>query len=277
MTLDDRVTPLRDGLASVVLEGLVPAQRYVEPQRLRLAVPAAGVRRSPDPWAEQVDQLLFGEQFDALESAQGWTWGQARRDGYVGYVETAALAPLGAAATHRVAAVHAYAFASPDIKAPATGPYSLNALVTAAARDGRFLQAEGGGWFVAEHLAPVGMFDADFVAVAERFLGAAYVWGGREGQGLDCSGLVQQALLACGRACPRDTDHQAQMGRPIAAEALRRGDLVFWPGHVAIALDSGRILHASGHQMAVVIEPLAEAVARIASAGGGEPGGCRRL
>ena len=277
MTRDPRVTPLRDGLASRALEGLVRADRYVEPQRVAVAVPAASLLAAADPGAERVDQVLFGEAFDMLARDGAYAWGQARRDGYVGYVEAAALGPTDVAPTHRVAAGRTYAFARPDFKAAASGPYSLNSLVAEEGREGRFLKAAGAGWFFAGHLAPVGVFETDFVAVAERFLGSAYVWGGREGAGFDCSGLLQQALFACGRACPRDSDQQAGLGRPIGRGGLRRGDLVFWQGHVAIMVDRRRMLHANAHHMAVIVEPLAEATARIAAAGGGEPVGYRRL
>jgi hypothetical protein len=128
------------------------------------------------------------------------------RDGYVGFVETAALAPAGAPPTHSVAALRTYAFARPDMKARASGPYSLNSLLAVEAREGRFAKVEGAGWFPDIHLTPIGIFEPDPVAVAERHLGAPYLWGGRESVGLDCSGLVQQALFACGLGCPRDTD-----------------------------------------------------------------------
>jgi cell wall-associated NlpC family hydrolase len=275
---DPRVTPLREGLASRALEGIVPAGRYVDPVMRVAAVPAAALRRRPEPGAEQLDQLLFGEPFAVLDEAGGFAWGQAPRDGYVGYVALADLAtPSAAAPTHRIAALHAYAFDKPDIKTRAAGPYPINALIAEEAREGRFVKAVGAGWMAAEHLAPIGMFEADFVAVAERCVGAAYLWGGRQSAGLDCSGLVQLALLACGRACPRDTDQQAQMGRPVTAGQTRRGDLVFWRGHVGIVLDGGRLLHANAHHMAVAIEPLATAAERIRAAGLGEPTAYRRL
>lgn len=278
MSGDPRVTPLREGLASRSLEGIAAASRYVDPAARVAAVPAAALRRGPESGAEQLDQVLFGERFDVLDEGGGFAWGQASRDGYVGYVALADLVEApAAAATHRIAALHTYAFEKPDIKTRAAGPYPINALITEEAREGRFVKAAGAGWIVAGHLAPIGVFATDFVAVAERCVGAAYLWGGREGAGLDCSGLVQLALFACGRACPRDTDQQAQMGVAVAAGETRRGDLVFWRGHVGIILDGGRLLHANAHHMAVAIEPLAGAVERIRAAGAGEPTAYRRL
>ncbi|HEY2358751.1 MAG TPA: NlpC/P60 family protein [Phenylobacterium sp.] len=276
-TEDPRVTPMRDGIASRSLEGLVSAEVYLDPKTMSCVVPAAGIHRAPDVASEQMDQILFGETFEVIEEEGGFLWGQARRDGYVGFVVDAALAPPTPEPTHRIAAVRTYAFAEPSIKSRAAGPYSMNALVAVEDQEGRLCKVAGAGWITAEHLAPIGVFETDLATVAERFLGAPYLWGGRESLGLDCSGLVQQALFACGLACPRDADQQAHLGREIPRGDFGRGDLVFWKGHVAIGLDAERVVHANGHHMMVAIEPLETAISRIEAAGVGGPTGFRRL
>ena len=276
MSRDARVTLARADLAARALEGLVSAGSYADPAPRSVIIPAAALRRSPDLGAEQLDQVLFGEIFDVLDEQDGFAWGQSRRDGYVGFVESAALGPAGGLATQRVSVIRTYAFAEPSIKTRAFGPYSINALVRIEAREGRFAKAAGAGWFIEDHLAPIGRFEDDVAAVAERFLGAPYLWGGRESLGLDCSGLTQQALAACGIAYPRDTDQQQQLGEPLAAEELKRGDLVFWTGHVAMMLDGQRIIHANAHHMATAIEPLSQTRARYVAAGVGEPTAYRR-
>lgn len=263
---DLRLVLARPDLAAASLEGLVSAKAYAPTRPHRCIAPSAGLRRAPDPDTEQLDQLLFGEGFAVLETQGAWAFGQARRDGYVGFVRAADLAEGAASPTHRVRALRAYAFSRPDIKSPPVGLYSLNALVRVEAGEGRFARAADGGWFTASQLAPIGAFEADPAGVAEQFLHAPYQWGGRESLGLDCSGLVQQALYACGLACPRDSDQQAALGRPVAQEALRRSDLVFWPGHVGLMLDETRLIHANARNMAVTIDPLAEALERIGQA-----------
>lgn len=268
---DARLTLARDDLADQALQGLVKAARFDKTKAFHCAVPAAAVRRAPDAEAEQLDQLLFGETFRALESKGGWAWGQAGRDGYVGHVRLDDLEAGAVAATHRVSALRAYAFSRPDLKSRPVALLSFNALVAVEAEEGKYLKAEGSGWIAAVQLAPIGLHETDPAAVAERFLGAPYQWGGRESLGLDCSGLVQQALHACGRYCPRDSDQQQALGHGVAATHLVRGDLVFWKGHVGMMLDSARLLHANAFHMQVAIEPLAEAVARI-----GEPVALRR-
>jgi cell wall-associated NlpC family hydrolase len=277
VSFDPRVTPLRDGIAARALEGVLPAEVYLDPKPLRCAVPAAAIRRSPDAASEQMDQLLFGEVFDVIEEEGAFLWGQAHRDGYVGFVEAAALAPPGPTPTHWISAIRTYAFAEPTIKSKASGPYSMNAQVTVETVEGRLARVAGAGWMAVEHLSPIGAFARDPAAVAERYLGAPYLWGGRESLGLDCSGLVQQAMFACGLACPRDADMQQALGHEIARAEFGRGDLVFWKGHVAIGLDASRILHANAHHMAVAVEPLDAAVERIKAAGSGEPTAFRKF
>jgi len=112
---------------------------------------------------------------------------------------------------------------------------------------------------------------ADFVAVAERFVGTPYLWGGKSSIGIDCSGLAQVALNAAGTGCPRDSDLQQDgLGRalnPAEYKQLQRGDLIYWKGHVAIVRDAGTIVHANAHHMATVVENTREAIARIKAAG----------
>ena len=276
MKHDPRITPCRDGIAARSLEGILEAEVYLDPKAMSCTGPAAGLHAAPDVNSEQMDQLLFGERFEVLEEEGGWLFGQAARDGYVGFVQAAALGPVAPMSTHRISSLRTYAFAENSIKSRASGPYSINSLVAVEAVEGKLAKVTGAGWMTAEHLSPIGWFEHDWAAVAERFVGAPYLWGGRESLGLDCSGLVQQALFACGYACPRDTDQQQEMGAEISAADFGRGDLVFWQGHVAIGLGEGRIVHANGYHMATAVEPLSEAIARI-GAGGSPVTGYRRV
>ena len=274
---ESRPTLARPDLAAADLEGLVAAKRYGAARRRQLGSVGAAIYPAPDLTAEVLDELIYGEQFDVLETRADFHWGRACRDGYVGFVHKWAFARHVEAPTHWVRALRTYAFAEPSIKAPSIGPYSMNSLVHVDVEEGDFARA-GKIWFWRGHLAPVGLgFERDWAGVAERFLGAPYLWGGRTSLGLDCSGLVQQALYACGRACPRDTDQQAHLGEALTRDQLQRGDLVVWRGHIGLMLDETRLLHANAHHMAVAIEPLADAIARIAAGPAGDPTTFRRL
>lgn len=270
-----RLTLARADLAAASLEGIVAAGRYEPTRAMRVAAPVASIFSAPDPASERLDELIYGERFDVLETAGGYAWGQAARDGCVGFVSADALAPPGPLPTHRIAALRADALAAPSSEASVIGPISLNALVAVEAEEGAFSRAADGAWFRTADLAPIGAFERDPVAVAERFLGAPYLEGGRTSAGLDGAGLVQQALYACGRACPRTDDQQLGLGREITRAEAGRGDLVGRPGHIGLLLDEARLIHADAHHGAVVIEPLGVAIARIET--GGSPAVFRRL
>jgi hypothetical protein len=268
MSFDPRITPARPDLAAKHLEGKVAAARFVEGEEREVIDAQAPVRRAPTPDAEQMSEALMGERVTVFEfDGEGWAWGQLGSDGYVGYLPASALMAPRAAPTHKVTALRTLAFPGPSIKQPPSLAPPLGSRVTVLRQQDRFAVAPA-GYFPASHLAPLGHVETDFVAVAERFLGTPYLWGGKTSSGLDCSGLVQVALGACGIVCPRDSDMQEQaLGRPIDLAEARRGDLVFWKGHVAIVRDEMTLLHANAFHMAVAIEALAEGIARIRAAG----------
>ncbi len=270
------MTLARPDLAANALEGVARADAYAETSAMRVAAPSAWISAAPTAGAEHVDQLLFGERFDVLATDGDFAWGQARRDGYVGFVERRLLGDNLETPSHWLAVRCSFAFAEPSVRATPFGPLSMNALLTVAETEGAFVRIPGAGWVAASHVEAIGVFRDDPASIAEAFAGAAYLWGGREADGLDCSGLIQQALQACGLAAPRDTDQQATLGIGLAAAKLRRGDLVAWKGHIGIMLDAECLLHANAHHMAVASEPLAEAVGRIAAAGHGQPIAYRR-
>ncbi len=261
--MDKRVTLIRDGIAAISLEGLVAADEYRALSPRRCATGRTLVRNAASRGAPMISELLFGEAFDVLFEQDGFAFGQGRRDGYVGFVDLAALRPAGEPPTHRVSALSTLAFSRPDIKAPEPAIAPQNSLLRVIGREGRFVEVEGLGFVIEAHLALVGVHDRDPAGVALSYLGAPYLWGGRTVAGLDCSGLVQQALTACGRFAPRDSDQQQAAYPEIGQDQLRRGDLVFWPGHVAMMIDEARIVHANGFHMQTAIEPLSEALARI--------------
>jgi hypothetical protein len=268
LNFDPRITPARPDLAAKHLEGKVAAARFLAGEQREVIDAQAPMRAGPAPDAPLVTEALMGERVTIYEfNDEGWAWGQLADDGYVGWLPANALLAPRAAPTHRVTALRTLAFPAPSIKLPPVVMPPLGAKLTVTREQDRFAVSPL-GFVPAGHLAPLDHREADFVAVAERFIGAPYLWGGKTNYGLDCSGLVQVALNACGIACPRDSDMiERQMGHAIDVGQTRRGDLVFWKGHMAIVRDAAAIVHANAFHMAVAIEPIAEAIARISAAG----------
>jgi cell wall-associated NlpC family hydrolase len=273
---DRRLLAANGRVAHIALRGAVTARRFVAPVRRLVAVPVADLLAAPDGARDR--QLLFGEAFDVLEIDRGHAFGLAPRDGYVGYVAAGALTDA-AAPTHRVAARATHVYTAPDIKTGEIATLSLGSRVAVADDGAPLARLATGGFVPAVHLAPLDRPEPDPVAVAERLLGTPYLWGGNSAFGIDCSGLVQIAALACGLPCPGDSDLQAAaLGTAAPHDApYARGDLVFWQGHVAIVAEPDRLVHANAHRMAVAVEGLGAAIARIADQGGGPPTGRGRL
>jgi cell wall-associated NlpC family hydrolase len=269
---DPRLTPARPDLAAKYLEGKVEARRFVVGEEFEIIDSLAPLRIEPSSDAEQKTQALKGEHVTIYErNGEGWAWGQLNSDGYVGWLPDGALAKPGAAPTHKVTALQTLAFPGPSIKLPPTRALPLGARLAVRRSDGAFAVMHDGLYVPQQHLGALDANESDFVAVAERFAGTPYLWGGKTSLGIDCSGLVQVALDAVGIGCPRDSDMQeAALGRALPeseSKNLQRGDLIFWEGHVAIVRDAETIVHANAYHMATAVENTRAAIARITAAG----------
>jgi cell wall-associated NlpC family hydrolase len=266
---DKRLHAIRPDLADERLRGQVSSDRFVAGRPAHIVVPVANVLKEPSADAGLSTQLQLGESVTVFDETGGWAWVQGGFDGYVGYVEAGSIGNVGAPATHVVRVPRTFIYSGPDLKLPHRASLSMGASVavtgSAETRGTRYAVLASGEAIIAEHLAPRGHDADDFVAVAEMLALTPYLWGGCTGFGIDCSGLVQLSMRMAGRKALRDSDMQAEtLGEPIEPGGqLRRGDLVFWKGHVAIMTDPETILHANGHTMMVSRERLADAVDRI--------------
>lgn len=265
---DRRLTPARPDLAALHLRGTVEAPRYAEGKLMHVVAEVTDMRPEPSLTAAIDTQALFGQDVMVYDVQQSWAWVQLLSDHYVGYVAIEALSEGACAATHRLRVNRSFIYPGPNMKLPVSGALPLNAGLRIVAKEGDFLQLAQGGYVFAAHAAPLTAHETDFVAVAERLLGVPYLWGGKSALGIDCSGLVQLALACAGFEAPRDTDLQEKhLGSAIPFDVSlsnpRRGDVVFWKGHVGVMRDAHELLHANAHHMLAASEPLADAVARI--------------
>lgn len=270
--LDPRRHVYRDDLAAESLRDRVQAQRYVTGELRQVVGAVAPIRIVPRFDAPLLTEALAGELASVYDAAEGWAWVQLEEDGYVGYMPINNLSSIIEEPTHWVSARGTFVYPAPELKRPPIMRLGFNAKVMVMGREGRFMELSRGGFIFSGHLHPIEERAKDFVRLAERLIGAPYLWGGRSGIGLDCSALVQLAMQGAGLECPRDSDMQeSEVGEALpdtSLDNLKRGDLIFWHGHVGIMQSPEWLIHASGHQMEVVVEPIKRAVDRIAATHG---------
>ena len=272
--MDSRSTPATARMAHISLRGIVDAPAYTSGETLRVTAPLVDLLTAPNGKRDR--QLCLGQAFTVIDRDGDMAFGFAGRDGFCGWLPANTLAKA-AQPTHWIATPGTHLYAEPRVQGANLAALTMGCEVEIIADAGKFQQTPH-GYIPTPHLMPLTQRHHDPVTVAEGFLHRPYLWGGNSSAGIDCSGLTQTALLACGIACPGDSDQQEALGHELPPDApLRRGDLLFWKGHVALIVDATRLIHANGHSMSVAYEDTAACIARVIAQDGGPVTHRRRL
>lgn len=268
MSADRRLLPANGRVAAAHLEGSVVAESYVAGTPAMVLQPCADLCVTPAGKRDR--QWLLGTKVTVFENLNGWSFVQSRADGFVGYVDSNALGP-GQALTHRVSTRATHLYETESFKSRDLGHLSFGSSVTVTRELHKFWETPQ-GFIPKKHLRPLDKPFSDPATIAQLFFGTPYLWGGNSALGIDCSGLIQAALMACDVYCPADSDMQCnETGRMLDADTpLQRGDLVFWTGHVGMMVDADTLLHANAHHMATQYEPFSAATLRIKTQGDGD-------
>lgn len=274
--MDRRLWPANERVCSVALDGQVEGAKVVTGAARQAALPVVDLLSAPDGGRDR--QLQMGDGFTVLEDREGWSFGQSLKDGYCGYVQTQTLTDA-ITATHSVSSRATHLYSHEDFKSPERAAVSFGSKLTLIDERRKFYETHDGLFVPKKHVRPLGQNFADPVTIAQLHFGTPYLWGGNSSFGIDCSGLVQAALLACGIDCPADSDMQMDaLGRDIPeGDPLQRGDILFWKGHVGMMVDADTLIHANAHHMAVAYEPIMAAIIRIEAQGDGPVTARKRL
>ena len=255
------MTPANETVACSTLKGKIKHANFVEAKNYQVNVPFVDLLDSPD--GKRNRQLIYGSKVKYFNAANGWAFIQNTYDNYVGYVPESTIASE-TQKTHIVTAPLAHVFMEPNIKSKNIEILPLAARVSGEVIENGFLETEL-GWISVSQLKRKTELSKDPVEVSKLLQNAPYLWGGNTTLGIDCSGLIQISLLLCGIDCPGDSDQQMNtLGQNIDIGSPRKkGDILFWKGHVAWVVNERQILHANAYHMATVIEEANEAIERI--------------
>ncbi len=263
MKFDQRICPIRKGLASADYYGLIKNCKFVKG-----SIYTVHSTYSPLYFEKKqknlTSQLLFGEYFRVFDVNDGVAWGQSLRDNYVGYTSIQNLRKRKIISNYKVQSLRTFIYGGPSIKVDPLNYLSFNSLVNVTKKKRNFSFIPSVGWCISKDLSKINNIKFSLYDISLQYLQTPYLWGGRDSMGLDCSGLIQNLYQMIGINLPRDTDLQAAyFSKYVDESKIKLGDLIFWRGHVAMVLDKKNIIHANAYHMKTQIEPLKSAKKRI--------------
>jgi len=207
-------------------------------------------------------QLLYGDSFKIIKKKGSWIKIKNNSDGYKGFIKKKNF-PLNKKNTHKVCNLFANLYIKPNLKFKIKKKISFGSKISVTEKKNNFYKFDN-FWIKKNDLKKIKYKTKDIFKGLNKFMGTKYVWGGKHFSGVDCSGLVQLFFNFNNRFCPRDTKDQIKyFKRKIKIKNIRKNDLIFWKGHVAIAISNRKLIHAYGPSKSTVAMPIKKTIDRI--------------
>ncbi len=225
--------------------------------------PVANIYKYKNLKSEVVTQMIYGEKFIAQKKYGSFFKGYKEYDGYKGYIRSNDLRIFKERPTHKIVVGKCNVYKKPSEKFKLKIEFFLNSRIRIKKSKNNFYQFDK-FWIKKNNIKPIHFKEKKFINVTKKFLGAKYLWGGNTKKGIDCSALVQESLKTMNIYCPRDSrDQRIFFKKDINIKNIRSGDLLFWKGHVAIALNKKKLIHAFGPKKKVVIMDIQKTIQSI--------------
>lgn len=230
---------------------------------LTVKSPIANIYKKNNKKSEIVTQILLGENFIIQKRFGKFYKGYKTYDKYKGFIEVKDLHLDKRKKTHKIISKDCNLYKKPNNKYKLNKKIFFNSKISILDSKNNFIQTTI-GWILKKNVISVNFKTKHFLDNFKLYLNTKYLWGGNSPKGLDCSALVQELLKFNNIYCPRDSKDQKKFfKKKIAMKNIKKGDLLFWKGHVAIALNNKKLVHAFGAKKKVIIMDIKETIKKI--------------
>ena len=222
--------------------------------------PFLNIYKLPNIRSEVTSQILYGEKFKILSKRKGWIKIKSLYDRYTGFIKDKKYVKE-LKISHKVSNIQANIFNKPNVKTK-KNLYFGSKLSAIEKRNG-FVRFEKNRWVKLKDIKKITHKEKDFIKIFRLFLNTKYIWGGKTSKGIDCSALLQIFFYYNNLFYPRDTKDQIKYSIKKKSKKFKKGDIIFWEGHVAICINSKQLIHAYGPENRVIIMPITRTIKRI--------------
>jgi len=214
----------------------------------------SNIHKSPSGVSEVISQILYGEKFKILSKNKNWIKIKVSFDNYIGYIKNKHYTN-NHKPTHKVFILKAIIYSKPNNRTKYFLPFASK--ISIIQENKKFIEFEKNKWIKKKDIKKIDHLEKDYLKILKLFLKIKYVWGGKTYKGVDCSAILQLLYYYNNKFYPRDTKDQLKYSKSnIKKKKFKKGDIIFWKGHVAICVNAKKLIHAYGPKKRVIIMPI---------------------